>query len=164
MTESREIGPLRGPQFDVPTNRAEVPHSVQRRPAKRDRDPQVDKIEIHSASQIVLELIRERVLNWTRQELRVDASQGGVRFVVDSVPTLEAYVSRLISEQNMIASRRRGEWPEAELDAAVERATERGMSEAIEILEELGRLDSAAFTLISDVLGELQRKVSASMP
>ncbi|MCA8943756.1 MAG: hypothetical protein KDB80_14430 [Planctomycetes bacterium] len=163
MSNPREIEPLRGVHFPVTGKRPDGGAS----PVKRREDGlerRADRVDLHAPTRIVLDLIRERILTRTREALDVDATRGSVRFVEDTDQTVRAFVSRLVSEQNMIVSERRAAWPAEELETVVQRATEAGMTEAIEILDDLGRLDAAAYQLISEVLDELQRKISVSLP
>ena len=168
MSDPREIGSVRGASFQPPQGRPDQARPVRdQRPdgGGQRREPQ-DRVELHSPDRLALDVMQERILARTREELAVDAAEvGRLPFVRDgSVSSFAAFVSRLVSEQNMIAAVRRAEWGPGRLERAVQRGTERGMREAIEELDDLGRLDERAWMLISGVLAELQRKLTLDVP
>lgn len=111
---------------------------------------------------VALNLLRERVLEATRQHLELPRVRGAAGFTPSLGDEAEVYVGRLLSEQNVLAAQRRGDWSEDRVAAAVEAGMNDGLGETLDILHELGELDTATWQLVCGVLEEFQRKVASA--
>lgn len=179
MSDPNEIRPIGPTQFD---RVGEQPgRDARRQPHPRSgggdqadaegRGPR-DRVEISDRHEVLLAMLRERVLVTTRSLLelnpvdparsRLAATKQAHTFVEAPTDRVDVFVGRLLSAQNALVAERRkhGEgWSEARLDAAVSDGTERGVSETIDILEELGRMDGENWEVVHAVLAELARKL-----
>ncbi len=169
LDEPRDIGPIERPHFPVGFDGSDS--GVHRRPRRESRhdsgsaEPAGDRIELSDPERAALALIRERVLGHTRIELRCTAAAAAAtpHFVPDPHPTPGRFVSELLAEQNAVGALRREEWGVERVERRIAAATQRGVTEAIEILEELDRLDADGWDLIAAVLAELGRKITSTI-
>jgi hypothetical protein len=129
------------------------------RPTRRDI---VDLTEPHKAA---LRLLRERILENTRLALDLPRRLAErFRFARIPAENPRAFLGRLLSDQNMMASHRRGSWPADRVDAALEDGLVQGAAETAEILFELDELDVDTWRLIGSVLDEYYNKLSGVTP
>jgi hypothetical protein len=135
------------------------PRAQEHRPPRRDI---IDLTEPHKAA---LRLLRERVLENTRLALDLPRRLAErFRFVQIPSQLPRVFFDRLISDQNMMASHRRGSWSAARVDAALEEGLVQGTAETAEILYELDELDVESWRLIGAVLDEYYRKLAGVSP
>ena len=139
------------------------PHAATE-PARHDQSrSERDSVQLTSPQPAVLALLRERVLACTLRALGVAAEpRGEPRFALPSTPSLEVFVGRLFSEQNLLASRSRPHWSLERIHLAQERGFADGFAETMDILEDVHGLGEAAWTLLSAVLAEFQRKLASA--
>lgn len=161
MEDSREIRPLGSAGFRLPLTPAGGHSSVQRKTERRE-DPR-DRIDVTAPERELLALLRERVLDRTRAELKLASQRAIPAFAEDPNGGVEGFVSRLVSSQNLLAAERRGSWSSERIDAALHAATRDGVAEAIDILMDLERMDEGAWELVAAVTVELQRKIAVSI-
>ena len=129
----------------------------------RRRRRGLDEVRLTPPVEVTLRLLRERILERTRQALSLPVDRRTLgAFVAAPGDGTEQIVGRLISEQNWLAGRRRAEWGEARVAAALQEGTTRGLEETIEILEDLGELDAQTWELIGAVTDEMHRKLFGS--
>jgi hypothetical protein len=120
----------------------------------------LDEVVLTGPHRATLHLLRQRILEHTRRELDLPRhGAAGVEFAASEATGAGAFVGRLLSDQNLLAAARRGTWPPARIDAALEHGMTDGLAETLEVLHDVGELDAATWQLVCAVLEELQRKV-----
>lgn len=152
------VGPVERLLFGRARRRQEKKREPPSRFRRRRRG--LDEVRLSAPLEVTLRLLRERVLEGTRRALELPAD---VKAPQTLTPTpqdsTERLVGKLISEQNWLAARRRAEWGEERVAAALQEGTTRGLEETLEILEDLGELDEATWELLGAVTDELHRKL-----
>lgn len=131
-----------------------------RRPGPEKR--RLDQAEFTAPRRATLRLLRERILENTRLALELRDNYTGPRFITREVERADLFVSRLLSDQNLLASRRGGDWSPARIRHALEQGMTQGMSETLEILHELDELDETSWALVCDILDAFHRKVDSA--
>ena len=161
---SEELRSIGSTGFDHAGGSTPAPHVGVGR--SQDEDPPVvtqdDQIQLRLPDELTLQLLRERVLEHSRVNLRLDKPQ--IHFAAAPLTPMESYVGRLLSDQNLLAATRRGRWPEARIDAAIEDGMTAGLEETLEILFELDKLTDESWGQIRGVLAEFHRKVESTLP
>ena len=162
---SGEIGPVHGSKFGGGYGTggyggaAAEPDAA----APKARRRRLDQVVLTKPRKAALRLLRERILEATRQALDSPGSRPQqFGFAASPVDSAEVYVGRLLSEQNMLAAPRREQWPEHRVAAALETGMTDGLAETMDILHDVGELDAESWGLVCGVLEEFQRKVSAA--
>jgi hypothetical protein len=156
--EIRSIEPSRAPRG---TPGGGPPPAARSRP--REESPaRGDEFAASDPRHGVLALLGQRILEATRRALELPdgPTRGEPRFAQAPAPSIEVWVGRLFSEQNLLASRGRPDWPLVRIHAAQERGFTDGFAETTEILEDVHGLDDAAWALLSAVLAEFHRKLA----
>lgn len=153
VESSRAAGrsPQRGPHARTEPARRDLPRSAP------------DCVQLTSPQPAVLALLRERVLACTLRALGVAAEpRGEPRFALPPTPSLEVFVGRLFSEQNLLASRSRPHWSLERIHLAQERGFADGVAETRDILEDVHGNGEEARTLLTAVLAEFQRRLASA--
>ena len=154
------IGPVAGTQFGGGHGAAgpALPPASndEERPAPRRR---LDDVELTEPRRAALRLLRERILERTRLELELPRG-AAVTFAAPGAPDrADVFVGRLLSDQNLLAARRRDRWEAERVDAALETGMTEGLAETLELLHDLDELDAESWGLVNSVLDEFHRKV-----
>lgn len=162
--EPREIDPLNNPGFDHPREQgwggaAPGPRRPSEEPGDGPVEEADDQVVLHRPTHTTLALLRERVLEATRRALGVPRDSQTPVFAAGTHPSAEQVLGRILSEQNLLASRRRGDWSLKRIDAALEEGMVSGTAETLEVLDELGELDAQSWGLVCAVLHAFHRKV-----
>ena len=124
-----------------------------------------DTVELTEPHRAALRLLRERVLENTRLELELPRDlHPHIQFARIPGEQPRVFLGRLLSDQNLLASKRRGEWLDSAVDAALEEGLLQGMNETLEILHDLDRLDSETWRLVCSVLDDFYRRVGQVSP
>ena len=131
-----------------------------RRPGPEKK--RLDHVEFTKPRRATLRLLRERILENTRLALELQENYTGPQFITREVERADLFVSRLLSDQNLLASRRGGDWSPALIRYALEQGMTQGMSETLEILFELDELDETSWALVCDILDAFHRKVESA--
>ena len=131
-----------------------------RRPGPEKK--RLDQVEFTAPRRATLLLLRERILESTRIALDLRDNYTGPRFITREVERADLFVSRLLSDQNLLASRRGGDWSPVLIRHALEEGMTQGMSETLEILFELDELDETSWALVCDILDAFHRKVESA--
>ena len=157
MTGSRWGGRQPAPADPGPQTR--------RRPRRTRRGARrLDGIELTEPRIATLRLLRHRVLEQTRKALRLPRSSSlHIEWSPGPADRAEVFVGRLLSDQNLLAGKRRGHWDSAQLDAALEEGMTNGLSETLDILEDIRELDEEAWDFVCGVMEEFQRKVGIAV-
>ncbi len=131
--------------------------------AKKQED---DQVQLSCPQELTLRLLRERILEHSRVQLQLARPQ--ISFAVvpptSNEGSMERYVGRLISDQNLLAAVRRGDWPDAQIDAAIEDGMTTGLEETLQVLFELDQLTEESWGQIRGFLAEFHRKVESALP
>jgi hypothetical protein len=133
------------------------------RPSARGAPGETDRIELTADGLVALALLRERVLDATRRALEVGPGEPVPHFAIEPQAPIRDWVGRLLSDQNLLAARRRAAWPAARVDRALEQGLRDGIADALDILHALDRLDPRAWESVTAVLAELERKLGAAI-
>ncbi len=131
-----------------------------RRPGSEKK--RLDQVEFTEPRRATLRLLRERILENTRLALELRDNYTGPRFITREVDRADLFVSRLLSDQNLLASRRGGDWSPQRIRDALETGMTHGMAQTLEILFELDELDETSWDLVCDVLNAFHRKVESA--
>lgn len=152
------VGPVQRLLFGKARHRREERRQPPSRFGRHRRG--LDEVRLSPPLEITLRLLRERVLESTRQALELPSDVKAPQTLAPAPEDdTERLVGKLISEQNWLAARRRSEWDEPRVAAALREGTTRGLEETLEILEDLGELDEATWELLGAVTDELHRKL-----
>lgn len=134
----RQFGEPRGPRGDGSP------------PRRRGRD----RIDLTDDQGAALQLLRERVLASTRVELELPEGTPVPTFADIGGRSLHGFLGRLLSEQNLLASARAGQWEPDRIRRATAAAFTHGAVETLEVLGAVGKLDAAAHELVADLLAD----------
>lgn len=160
--EAPDIGRVVGSQSS--TARSPSP-GLLRREVRPERRQPGDRVELTEPNRVALRLLRERVLGNTRTALELGpAKPERIQFARVPNQPPHVFLDRLLSDQNLLATQRRSEWPRERVEAALERGLVQGTAETTEILFELHGLDVDTWRLVSSVLDEFYRKVAGVDP
>lgn len=166
--ENAEIGRVGASNFRDPQSYGQA-HLM--RPIDADEEPVrgEDSVELTEPHKAALRLLRERVLENTRLALELPRRSNRpifARIPMDQISEdrPRRFLSRLISDQNLLASTRRGTWPTEKLEEALETGLVQGTAETAEILYELDELDIVVWRLIGSVVDEFYRKLRGVSP
>ncbi len=164
--EEGDIRAVRGTLFggghNVPGGPIWVPG---RGPEEEPEQPQrrrLDQVHLTEPRRATLRLLRERILENTRLALDLPDSLPGPQFITKEVDRADLFVSRLLSDQNLLASRRGVDWPPEKIRDALETGMTQGMVETLEILFELDELDETSWALICDIIHAFHRKLDSA--
>lgn len=127
------------------------------RQAPRDAPPPPaagDRIELSAGETAALQLLRERVLARTRQQLELPEATPAPNFADLEGRSLHGYLGRLLSAQNLLAGARAGQWPPDRIRSAIAAAFTGGAVETLELLAAVGKLDEAAHELLAELLAD----------
>ena len=153
-----------GPDRD-PGHPTYAPRHGEHAPAAEPQSRPRDRVELSAAGVAVLAVLRARVLARTRELLDLPATHGHPDPAPDLLDLEPAqFLGHLLSEQNLLAAARAGVWPPDRIRTRVGQALTLGAADAIDVLEDVGRLDDAAWHAIESVLIEFRRKIAASLP
>ncbi len=124
-----------------------------------------DQVELTNPRRTALNLLRQRVLEHTRRALELPKAVADT-YHFCRVPDQSAavFMGRLLSDQNLLASHRRGSWDPARVDEAMERSLSDGMAETLEVLHEVDALHMEDWDLINQVMQEFFRKLTGQSP
>lgn len=131
-----------------------------RRPGPEKK--RLDQVQFTEPRRATLQLLRERILENTRVALDLPDNYTGPRFITREVERAGLFVNRLLSDQNLLASRRGGDWSPEQIRDALETGMTLGMAETLEILFELDELDETSWALVCDILDAFHRKVESA--
>lgn len=131
-----------------------------RRPGPEKK--RLDQIQFTEPRRATPQLLRERILENTRVVLDLPDNYTGPRFITREVERAGLFVNRLLSDQNLLASRRGGDWSPEQIRDALETGMTLGMAETLEILFELDELDETSWALVCDILDAFHRKVESA--
>ncbi len=161
--------PVGGMQPVSPERGREQPHyggrhakepAAEARPERRR-----DRVDLSPAAGAVLQVLRERVLARTRELLGLPPNPGGPGFAaLAEDPTPALFLGRLLSEQNLLAAVRAHHWSADRIRAVLSQALTLGAADALDVLQDVDRLDAEAWSAVEAVLVEFRRKVSAALP
>ena len=132
---------------------------------RHHRPERQDVVELTEPHRAALRLLRERILENTRLALKLtkrDSDQ--FHFVRIPAENAKVFLGRLISDQNAMASFRRGKWSPERVDAALEAGLVQGTAEATEVLYELDELDVFTWRMISSVVDEYYSRIAGVLP
>jgi hypothetical protein len=152
---SGPIGSIRPPAEGSQRRR---PPAANLATAPRLPRPALDQVELTAPHAASMGLLRERVLENTRQALGLERDGRLDRFAVVPGGSVGDLAGRLLSEQNLLAGARRGEWPEVRVAHALEDGMTQGIEETMQILFELDALDEVTWGLVCGVLDAFHRK------
>lgn len=161
MAQDGTIGPVARASFNGGGQGGTGPHggAVPGEPEARKPRPRLDEVVLTEPGRAALSLLRQRILERTRRELELPRGAAPAFVAPTSQHRADLFVGRLLSDQNMLASRRRETWPAERVDAALETAMTDGTEETLQVLHELGELDDASWGLVCSVLDEFHSKV-----
>lgn len=159
---SEELRSIGSTGFDHAGGSAFSPQSMGTRPQEVSEVPSRsgDQVELSQPHELTLRLLRERILEHTRTNLQLDKPQ--ISFVVDPSANMESFVGRVLSDQNLLAAGRRGQWPKVQIDAALEDGMTSGLEETLQVLFELDQLTDTSWAQIQGFLAEFHRKVASA--
>jgi len=161
--DQAEIGPVGASQFETPQGGGYFPlrrAALEARVAARR-----DTVELTEPHMAAFRLLRERVLENTRLTLGLPRSVVG-QYPFARIPgdRVQVFLGRLISDQNLMAGKRRGQWLDAAIQSAIEESLEQGIQETLEILYELDELDMGIWRLVCSVIDAYYEKVVSATP
>ena len=156
------IGPVGGTRFGGGHGAPGYGGPTSGRPETTPHPP-LDEVALTAPRRAALSLLRERVLEATRVQLELPARHPGIEFAAHPSDSVEVFVGRLLSGQNLLAAQRRDAWPEAAVASALENGLNDGLAETLEILDDVGELDVETWRLLCGVLEEFRRKVCAAI-
>lgn len=122
-----------------------------------------DRVDLSTAADAVLMVLRASVLTRTRELLDlplVHHSPAPAPELLDLEPP--AFLGHLLSEQNLLAAAKAPVWPAERIRTRVRQALTLGAADAIDVLEDVHKLDDSAWQALEAVLVEFRRKVEAS--
>ena len=161
--EHGEIGPVGASSFGTAESGGYFPlrHAALEARQQAGRDI-VELTEPHMAA---LRLLRERVLENTRLALGLPRTAVG-QYPFARIPgdRIKVFLGRLLSDQNLLASRRRGKWLDEAVREAIEDSLVQGVAETLEILYELEELDMPIWRVICSVIDAYYEKVASVSP
>ncbi|GAB4143625.1 MAG: hypothetical protein Fur0037_11300 [Planctomycetota bacterium] len=139
------------PRFGEPAGCREVP---------AEHPPPSDSVDLSAGGDALFRLLRGRVLALTKEELGLpeDAPVPSFADVGSSSP--HGFLGRLLSEQNLLASCRAGQWSPGEIRAALAEGFRRGATETLELLAAASRLDEASQEFVSSLLADFAERCS----
>ncbi|MHC4896785.1 MAG: hypothetical protein ACYTGW_06715 [Planctomycetota bacterium] len=157
-----EIGPVGPSHFETPHGSTYFPLPAELEAEARIRRDSVELTEPHMAA---FRLLRERVLENTRLTLGLPRSAVG-QYPFACIPgdRVQVFLGRLISDQNLLAGKRRGDWLEPAIRDAIEDSLMQGIEETLEILYELDELDMDIWRLVCSVIDAYYEKMVAVSP
>ena len=163
MAETRDIAPVGAAHFGSEGGPPQLVVPPVAR--KRERRPHAfrDQVALTDPRRATLRLLRQRVLENTRLCLAL-SRPGELQFAAPERAPIDTWVGRLLSDQNMLASRRAGEWSPERVAEALEDGLDQGLMETLQILYELDELDTDAWQLVCDVQDEFHRKQAGLPP
>lgn len=158
---TQPVGPDKG--HGQPTYGAR--HAVSSPEAPAEPQRRCDRVDLSPAAEAVLQVLRERVLARTRELLALPPSSGGPGFAaLEPDPTPALFLGRLLSEQNLLGSARAHSWAPERVRTAISQAITLGAADALDVLQDVDRLNADAWSAVEAVLLEFRRKVGAAMP
>jgi hypothetical protein len=104
-------------------------------------------------------LLRERVLEHTRQQLPLTQAPAPIR-VQESESTPEILVGRVLAEQAQLAAACRGTWTQERIEQALSEAMALAAGETLHILHELDQLDERTWRVVCKALDTWGQKVA----
>ena len=161
--DQTEIGPVRASQFETPQGGGYFP--LRRAALEARVEAGRDTVELTEPHMAAFRLLRERVLENTRLTLGLARSAVG-QYPFARIPgdRVQVFLGRLISDQNLMAGKRRGQWLDTAVQSAIEESLEQGIQETLEILYELDELDMDIWRLVCSVIDAYYAKVAAASP
>jgi len=160
-----QIGPVARSQFGGGHAAGATPGAAAPSGSGETRSARIplDDVVLTEPRLAALQLMRHRVLERTREGLDLPRTAShAIAFADVSYPRADLFVGRLLSDQNLLASRRRDSWPEARIAAVLEEGITSGVAETLEVLHEVGKLDADTWGLLCGVIDEFHRKVDAA--
>jgi hypothetical protein len=156
-----DVGAIGRAGFDQDRRNSGGDPGKQGEPSRAAPRRRFDAVELTAPAQAALRLLRERVLDSTRQALELPRPGScAIHFAEPPLQRTEAFLGRLLSDQNLLAAPRRGRWPDARIDACLVGAMNRGVEQTLGVLHDLDALDETTWRLVVEVLDEFERKVS----
>ena len=124
-----------------------------------------DIVELTEPHMAALRLLRERVLENTRLSLGLPRTAVG-QYPFARIPgdRVRVFLGRLLSDQNLLAAKRRGQWLSHAIRDCIEESLVQGVAETLEILYELDELDMQIWRLICSVIDSYYEKVASIEP
>lgn len=158
-----EIGPVTASQFEAPHGGGYAP--LRRAALEARVQGEQDTVELTAPRMAAFRLLRERVLESTRLALGFPGSvQGQYPFARIPHDQGRGFLGQLLSDQNLMAGKRRGEWSDEAIQAAIENSLEQGIQETLEILYDLGELEMGIWRLVCSVIDAYYEKVASVSP
>ena len=158
-----EIGPVGASQFEAPQGGGYFP--LRQAALEARVEHRQDTVELTEPHLAAFRLLRERVLENTRLALGLPRSAVG-QYPFARIPgdRVQVFLGRLISDQNLMAGKRRGQWLDSAIQTAIEESLEQGIQETLEILYELDELDMDIWRLVCSVIDAYYEKVVSASP
>ena len=160
--DQSDIRPVEGGVFGGGHGGGEGAPARNPEPGARQLGRRLDQVHLTEPRLATLRLLRERILENTRLYLDLPRTPGGPRFALGDPDRADLFVGRLLSDQNLLASRRGGAWPPQQIRSALLEGMIQGLAETLEILFELDELNQTSWNLVSDVLKVFHRKVESA--
>lgn len=161
MVQPRDIRPLEATRYVDPGPAGGQQAHPRIRAAAPRSEPGQDQVAVTDPHRAALRLLRQRVLESTR--LLLGLHRGPSQSFAGGAPAQpEAFAGRLLSEQNLMASMRAGEWAPVRIAESLEEGREQGVAETLQILYELEELDAEVWRLVCGVQQAWHRKLVES--
>ena len=158
-----EIGPVGASHFGTAQSGSYFP--LRRAALAARREAGRDSVQLTEPHMAAFRLLRERVLENTRLALGLPRNAIG-QYPFARIPgdRVQVFLGRLISDQNLLAGKRRGTWLGSAICKAIEESLVQGIEETLEILYELDELDLDIWRLVSSVIDAYYEKVVSISP
>lgn len=127
----------------------------------KTRSPKVDRVDLTAPEVAALRLLRERVLEHTRQQLQLQLTPAPAPIrVQESESTPEILVGRVLAEQAQLAAARRGTWTQERIEQALSEAMALAAGETLHILHELDQLEAGTWRVVCRAFDAWAEKVA----
>ena len=158
-----EIGPVGASHFGATQGGSYFP--LRRAALEARREARGDTVELTEPHMAAFRLLRERVLENTRLALGLPRNAVG-QYPFARIPgdRVKVFLGRLISDQNLLAGKRRGTWLDGAIRKAIEESLIQGLQETLEILYELDELDLDIWRLVCSVIDAYYEKMMSVSP
>lgn len=121
-----------------------------------------DEVNLSAPDITALQVLRERVMARTRANLELSASPPTPGFAEPQVASLDQFLDRLLSQQNLLAAQRGRVWPHERIRLAVAEGMAQGAAETLDMMQEAGRVDADAVQMVLEAMAAYAKKIAAS--